>query len=229
MKHLEMERSGAASRRRASARAAEPSEARRFRPVMLWAAIGVGALVLQIVAFTGWVVSGDFKATPPGPTPVPGWMHVTIRSWEVLSVPASLLILYFFLIRPWRRHGHITLDGMFCLAAFTIFWQDTFINFFQVQVVYNSGFVNRGSWYPHVLGWLSPNTNRISTSLIGFAPGGYLYFWFGMMVVGCWIMRKVKQRWPQLGTFGLNMTCLAFFLAFHAVAEALLMPLRVPP
>jgi hypothetical protein len=108
---------------------------------------------------------------------------------------------------------------MLCLAGFTIVWQDTIINIFQVQVVYNSAFFNLGSWYPHVVGWLSPRTNLISTPLVGFAPGGYMYFWFAAMVFGCWAMRKIKARWLHLGTFGLIMSCFAMWVALDFVAE----------
>jgi hypothetical protein len=187
--------------------------------VKLWALIGIAALVVQIVAYAGWIISGEFTSTPVGPTPLPTQMKVAINVWQIGSPIASVVLLYFFLIRPWRRDGRISLDGMFCLAGATIIWQDTFINFYQVNVVYNSYFFNRGSWYPHIIGWLSPNANRISTPLFGFAPGGYMFFWLGLMVVGCWFMQKVKARWPQLGTFGLLMSCFGFFVVIDFVAE----------
>lgn len=198
---------------------AVPAGERRFRPVLLWAGFGVFFLVLQIYIYAGWITSGEARRTPVGPTPVPTWMKVAIHSWEVGSVVASLAILYWFLIRPWRRERRITLDGILCLTAFTIFWQDSIINMFQVMVVYNSEFFNLGSWYQHVPGWIAPRTNLISTALIGFAPGGYLYFWFGMMVVGCWVMRKAKERRPTLGPVGLILTCFAFFVVADFIAE----------
>src|SRR5437667_9763950 len=71
---------------------------RKFRPVLLWATLGVVYLLVQIVAYTGWIASGDAKPTPRGPTPIPTWQNVAIHTWEGLSVVASLLILYFFLI-----------------------------------------------------------------------------------------------------------------------------------
>jgi hypothetical protein len=192
---------------------------RKFRPVKLWAGIGVVALIIQAVAYAGWFLSGEFVSTPTGDTPIPTPMMAAIRVWEVGAIIASATMVWFLLIKPWRRDGRISLDGMFTLAMITIIWQDTFINFFQTSVVYNSGFVNRGSWYPHILGWVSPNTNRIATPLLGFAPGGYMFFWLGMMMVGCWVMRKAKQRWPQLGTFGLIMVSFGFFVVFDFVAE----------
>jgi hypothetical protein len=54
---------------------------------------------------------------------------------------------------------------------------------------------------------------------LGIAPGGYLLFLLGMMMVGCSIMRKAKVRWPQLGTFGLITVSFGFFFVFDFIAE----------
>src|SRR3954447_26040529 len=101
---------------------------RRFRPVLLWAGFGAFFLALQAYIYTGLISSGEATRTPAGPTPIPTGMKLAIHSWEVGSAVASLVILYYFLIRPWRRERRLTLDGILCLTAFTIFWQDTIIN-----------------------------------------------------------------------------------------------------
>jgi hypothetical protein len=119
---------------------------RKFRPVKLWAGIGVVALVIQAVAYAGWFLSGEFVSTPTGDTPIPTQMIVAIRVWEVLAVIGSALMVWFVLVKPWRRDGRISLDGMFVLVMITVVWQDVLCNLFQTFIVYNSGFVNRGSW-----------------------------------------------------------------------------------
>jgi hypothetical protein len=147
-------------------------------------------------------------------------MTVSVRTWEIGGVLAMATVLYFFLIRPWRREGHITTDGLFCLVFITLFWQDTGLNYFQLWSTYSSAFVNFGSWDANIVGWLSPNANLIPSPLI-FSLPTYVYAVFFFAVIGCAVMRKAKKRWPQLSTFGLIMVTFGFWCAVDLILDPL--------
>ena len=198
----------------------EPAEGGRLRPVNVWACIGVVFLTVEAIALIGWFTSGDATRTPTGPTPVPTYMKVFIHGSEVVSIVALAVFLYYVLYRPWRRDGRISVDGLFCLVFLTIFWQDTFNNFFQHWFTYNAEFVNLGAWYPHVPGWYSPNANLTPTPLLLYTA--YVWGIFGVAMTGNVVMRKAKARWPQLGTRGLIGVCFAFFIVVEGIVEPLM-------
>src|SRR5206468_2919765 len=100
--------------------------------------------------FGSWILSGDATRTPAGPTPVPTWMKVVFHGWEIGGLFAFAAFLYFFLVRPWRKAGHLTLDGLFCVAFLSLYWQDPLLNYFQPWLTYNAALVNWGSWMGHV-------------------------------------------------------------------------------
>lgn len=197
---------------------AAPPEPRKSRPIVAWAVFGVVFLTIEMVALTGWVVSGDAQRTPTGPTPVPTWMKWSVHGQEVAGLVFLAVFLYFFLVKPWRRERRITTDGLFCLVFFTMFWQDTILNFFQPWFTYNAEMWNLGAWNPHIVGWLSPNANRIAEPLIWDVPV-YVYGVLGMMVFGCWVMRKAKARWPHLSNAALLGVCFAVICVIDLVAE----------
>ncbi|HYH48888.1 MAG TPA: spirocyclase AveC family protein [Acidimicrobiia bacterium] len=197
-----------------------PFAERKTRPVILWAALGAFFVALQIYVFSDWILSGKAVRTPPGPTPVPTFMKICAVAWGIVGVPATALVVYHFLIKQWRRAGHLTLDGMFVIASILMYWQDPLSNYFQWSFTYNAYYPNWGSWVESVPGWMSPNGHRLAEPPFIMGPI-YIYMVFGMMVVGCAVMRKAKSRWPQLGAGGLIAVCVAFFIVFDAILEPL--------
>lgn len=182
-----------------------------------WAAVGLAFLLVEFWALTRWVTSEHFEPTPTGSDPVPGYMRLIIHSAEVISAVAFLVFLWLVLVRPWRRSGTITLDGLFCLAFCTLFWQDTFSNFFQSWFAYNAEFTNFGVWNADVPGWLSPNGNLIAAPI--FLNLAYVWGLFGAVILGCAVMRRVKARWPRLGTTGMIAVSFLIFLVIEGLAE----------
>src|SRR5437016_5878101 len=90
-----------------------PEEPKKFRPVLLWAALGGGFLAFAIYLWTRWIFSGEFKTTPTGQTHVPTYMHVFLRVHEIAGPFILAFFAYWFIIRPLRREGHLSWDGMF--------------------------------------------------------------------------------------------------------------------
>jgi len=182
-----------------------------------WATLGGVLLAVEAWALAGWVVSGDASSTPTGADPVPGHMKVAIHGAEAVSVVAFVVFVALVVVRPWRREGRITLDGLFCLAFFTVFWQDTFSNFFQHWFSYNAEFIDLGSWDSHVPGWLAPHGNLVAAPL--FLHLAYVWGIFGAALLGCVVLRRAKTRWPRLGPAGLMGIAFGFFVVVEGLAE----------
>lgn len=105
--------------------------------VKVWAAFGVfyGALFFYLMA--RWVLSGP-EPTSPGPDPLPIGMAIAVWAQIVLGFIAAPVIVYVFLIRPWRREGRLTFDGMMLIGCFLCFWQDTYVDAIQPWSMYNA-------------------------------------------------------------------------------------------
>jgi len=198
--------------------AAEPEMPHRVKAIKGWALLGVAFLLVQLFAFTGWFTSGQFKQTPPGLTPLPTWMKFTTRGWQVVFVLLALATIWYFIYRPWRRNGRVSFDGLLVLAGFTVVWQDTLMNFFQPWVTYNAALANYGSWNSQIPGWFSPFGHKITEPYLWVGSA-----WFLVVILpaiaGCWLLRKMKDRWPQLGRFGLVSGLLGCFMVLDLVAE----------
>jgi hypothetical protein len=193
-----------------------------FKPVKVWAVIGGFFLALQAYIYAAWIFSDQFTRTPKGPDPIPTYMKIFDHTWEALGIPAVLIFLYYFLVRPWRREGRLTLDGMFCFAFLSIYWQDPISNWLAPHFTYTTEFLNFGSWTSKVPGWVSPKAHLLPEPMILMVPM-YVYIVFGMAIVGCGVMRWAKKRWPQMTSVGLVGVAAAFFIVFDAVFEPLVM------
>lgn len=202
--------------RRAGGLATEPT-ANRLKPVKLWAIFGVFFLSIEVIAIGGWLLSGP-ERTPSGPDPLPGYMSFFVHFFEIGSVVGGAVFAYYFLIRPWRREGRITLDGLLCIVFVSTFWQDSLLNYFQPWYTWNNAFFNLGAWYPWVPGWLSPNSSvTVEPLLLGLPI--YMYFNLGGAILLCRFMRMVKERRPQVGPVGLIAACWIAALAFDLLVE----------
>lgn len=191
------------------------------KPVKVWAVVGVCSLMVQFIAWGGWIISGDAVRTPTGPTPVPKFMSIAIHAWEIAGIFGAAIFLWYVMIRSWRREGRITLDGLLCLVLVgTTYWQDTLINYFVPWFTYNSEFINFGAWNPHIIGWVSPNARYTAEPII-FSLPAYLYFNVGFMIIGCKIMQRAKARWPQLTPLKLIGICAACMFLFDVMIEPL--------
>ena len=194
-------------------------EERKVTPVKAWALLGGLFLVLETFVISRWILSGRAVRNTRGNDEIPNWMQHVILGQQIVYPILGILAIYFLLIRPWRREGHVTLDGLLTLTFITIYWQDPLTNYLQPWFTYNTGFVNFGSWTSSVPGWVSPNGHLLSEPVIA---AGSLYpgVVFPFTIAACWVMRKAKQRYPRLGKFGLAMVCFAFMAVGDLIFEA---------
>jgi hypothetical protein len=142
--------------------------------------------------------------------------------WTVVSLAGLVSGWYYFLVRPWRRERRITLDGMLLLALATMVWQDELPNIFVPFQPYNSSYLNLGSWYNFIPGWLTPHGNRIAEPLLWVVPT-YCWAILPPVLIGSYIMRKSRARLPQLGNFGLISIIFGIFVVMDLILEPLLL------
>ncbi len=192
-------------------------EGRRARPVLWWAAIGGGFVLLQAYIFTSWIASGDATPTETGPDKLSTATSIWLEGFQALSIVLAVLIVA-WVIRQCRREGRITFDAMLVTAWVFLYWQDPLINYVRTGFFYNSHFINFGSWTEHIPGWVSPNAHLLPEPV---AFVGALYFWLGpaASLLTFWVMRRAKARWPRLGNFGIIMCALATMVVLDLVCE----------
>ncbi len=192
------------------------------KPVKYWALLGV--LSLAFMAYLGlrWGLSSNFKRTPAGPTPLPTAMKVSLVTFTVFGWVVSLWMLWRYLVKPWRREGHITLDGLLIISFTLLVWQDPLSDWMGPGFTYNTWLPNWGSWLSVLPGKVFPQGGKLAEPPIITCP---LYIWagFGFVLVCNWVMRRVKAKRPQTGKFGLVMTCFATIVILDFIWEMTMM------
>jgi hypothetical protein len=196
-------------------------------PVKLWAVAGGAILAVQLYVWAKWITGPYFVRVPAGPSDPPTWMKTILTIWTGVIFLGLPIALYHILIKPWRRERRITTDGMLLGAFGLAFFQDPLLNYLNTWCTYNTWMWNRGSWVMDVPGWVSWNKPgaMMAEPLLMNAPG---YSW-GVLIctmLGCWVMRRAKSRWPSLGVAGLLGVLVVFTFFFDIVMEGLfLMPM----
>lgn len=173
-----------------------------FVPVLFWATVGGLILLFQLYVLGKWVTGPYFVATDPGPDPLPDWQRNYFIAMQIVVPAATLWMLWQWLIKPWRREGSITTDGRLIAAFSMVFFWDMGMNYSSTVLYYNAHLFNRGSWnlgaWPF---WFSPNANALPEPILVAIPG-YTCMVFAQALFICWLLRKVKARYPQIGFAG---------------------------
>ena len=191
------------------------------KPVRIWAAIGGALLVLQVYVWIRWITGPYFARVPSGPSDPPMYMKAFLTMNGVLVCVGLPIAIWWFVIRPWHRERRITLDGMLLASMGLMFFQDPLLNYFNTWCTYNTWLFNRGSWSPYIPGWVSPDSpgHQVPEPLLINAPG----YAAGVLVItifGCWVMRKIKARWPNISNLRLILVTYAFTFVLDFVMEA---------
>jgi hypothetical protein len=171
----------------------------RTKPVVGWAVLGAGFVVLQLYILLSWVFSNDFHHIGTGATPVPTYMKISVHGTEALMTVGIPVMLYLFVVRPLRRDGRLNLNGLLILAFFWVWWQDPLFNY--ITTGFNNGSIalNMGGWANHIPGWSSPNGNRIPEGIV-WDLGFYLVLCAGASIGASALMRRWRTRNPRVRT-----------------------------
>ena len=202
-------------------------EPARSRPVLVWATLGALLLAFELFVLARWVFGANFTATKPGPDTVSSAtkaMYVAIQ----IAVPLAMLAtLYVFVVKPWRRDGRISTDGMLAISAGALFFWDMNMNYTSTSLLYNSRLLNLGAWangsFP---GWTSPNGNLLPEPLLVCLPG-YAALCFTQVVLMLWILRKLKARRPGMGPVATVATIVVGMTIIDAIIETILLRIGV--
>jgi hypothetical protein len=198
-------------------------EIRSPRPVLWWASAGVLLLAFQVFVLARWVFGSNFTATDPGADELPTWQSVIFTVLQIAVPVAAVLLLYVWIVRPWRKHGYLTTDAMIALAAAMVFFWDMCMSYTSVSLFYNSHLINRGAWangsWPT---WTSPNANNLPEPLL-IVPPAYTALVFSQVIVILWLLRKAKARWPRLGVVGTIATVVVGLTITDTMVEGLVL------
>jgi hypothetical protein len=197
------------------------------KPVKVWAVVGGALLMLQLYVWIRWITGPYFERVPDGPSNLPMYMKVPLTANWIVLWAGLPFALWYFIVRPWRRERRITLDGMLLVSMGLMFFQDPLLNYFNTWCTYNTWLFNRGSWSSDIPGWVSPEEpgHQVAEPLLTNTPG-YAYGVLLITILGCWVMRKIKARWPNIGNLRLIAATYAFtFLLDFLMEGCLLLPI----
>jgi hypothetical protein len=125
-------------------------------------------------------------------------MATGIRVVEIVGPIAALVLIYKFIVVPWRRERRIPLDGQLVIAALAISPYDPTSQFFRPWFAYNSYFFNRGTAVTELPGWQSFAEPGAQTAWpVFFIVPLYPVFFLAIPALTCAIMRRARDRWPH--------------------------------
>jgi Spirocyclase AveC-like len=193
------------------------------KPVQIWATIGGALLVLQLYVWTRWITGPNFERVPSGPSDPPMYMKIPLMANAVVVLIGLPVAIWWFIVRPWLRERRITLDGMLLVSMGLMFFQDPLLNYLNTWCTYNTWLFNRGSWSPYIPGWVSPDSpgHQVAEPLLTNTPGYALVLM--IIIAGCWVMRRIKARWPNISNLRLIVVTYAIAILFDFVMEALVL------
>jgi hypothetical protein len=200
---------------------------RRARPVLIWATLGGLLLGFEIFVLAKWITGPNLTTTKPGPDHVSGATHAMYVAIQIAVPLATALVVYLCVIRPWRREGRMTTDGMIAVSCGLLFFWDMCMNYTSVSLLYNSNLLNVGAWASGSwLGWTSHNANLLPEPLLVCLPG-YTCMCFTQVLLVLWVLRRVKARYPQMGVLG-TLACIFVGLTIiDTIIETILLRLGV--
>jgi hypothetical protein len=196
----------------------EQGRSRQARSIKVWAFVGVLWLGLGVFEFGRWLFGGLAKATPVGVDPVPTYMKIGILGWYAFFVGASVIALYWWVYRPWKRDRQMPNDAFLLLAMSTMWVQDPWMNFFKPFFSYNTYTPNFGCPQCFAPGFTSNGTYMAENFM---ALGVYIGFLLPCVLIGCKIMRRVANRWPRSGPAGPIIAVIVAAFIFDFVTEIL--------
>jgi hypothetical protein len=188
------------------------------------AVLGVLYLAVEFYALLAWVLSGDARPTPSGPSRMPDLMAAIAVAGQIVLPLVFVAAIWLIVVRPARRVGRLTVDGVYFLVLTSLFWQDPTGNYVRVWTTYNSALVNWGSWAEWIPGWRSPDGAAFPEPLLLVVPT-YGIALFGCAVGANKVMRAAHQRW-NIGPLGLCGIALGIAVGVDLIVEPLVyMPL----
>lgn len=194
-----------------------PVRTPRISPIKWWAALGIAYTAVGLYCWVRWMTSGNFQPTPPGPDHLAGWKLAWLRFIEFGGCAALVVTVWHWGIKPWRRAGRITSDGILLIAFFLCIFQNPLMNLTQLTWTMNAHSFNFGSWLGYIPGNLNPRAHYYVEALL--TESAYVWGLFLPAVLGCALVRWMERRHPGLGKLGLWSSVFAFWFMIDFLVE----------
>jgi len=193
-------------------------------PIKIWAGIGGLVLAFEIYVIMKWVTGPYFTPVKVGPSEVPQWMMLCLRTMEIGFVVLWLWCIWHFIVQPWRKERRVIFDGLFLMTMPTYGWiHDGFCDYGGMIFTYNSALFNMGSWVNEMPGALIPGKPGAQLSEPLWAAAVYPSVIFLLTIAGCSFMREVKKRRPQIRPLGLIISAWFCMILCDIVVEGVIM------
>lgn len=205
-----------------------PAVEARVRPPRTWpvkVCAVIGALMVAFMAWIllKWVTGPYFERVPAGPDEPPDLMKAIMIFWQIVSLPAALALIYYYVIRTWRQSRDLNVDALLVIGFMTLWFQDPLSNYFGVWFSHNTWMINYGSWAWEMPGWdAGGRPGAVVVQPVLFIIPLYIYVFVAPVLLGTWAMRRVEKRIPNASKRRLIATCYLTVFAFDAVIEALI-------
>lgn len=175
---------------------AAPRAPSAARPVLWWALLGFGFLMLQLWVFGAWIASADFAPADPGPDAQS--LLGTITMWGIAAgfVPLGLAGGLWVLATVLRGRDLSTVQVLMIGCGLCL-WQDATVNLLRPVALYNSHYPNMGTWAEHIPWWFSPN-GRGNAQPLTFQSALYFVMVPVWVLTAYGVMKGAKRLWPAL-------------------------------
>jgi hypothetical protein len=191
-------------------------------PLVFWSAFGALTIALGLYCWTRWLTGGDFARPDPGPDHYDYLWY--LRGFEIAASVAGVVMLWFWVVRPWRRTRHVPIDGKILLGMMFAYVVDPTLNVFTDAFAMNAHSVSFGSWGGYLpLGW-GPDEARFAEGLL-WAPQLYMYFGLFAALLGCWLLRGLRRRFPAWSEATVFAVVFVVFMPLDCLAEVVVLVL----
>ena len=202
---------------------AQPIVQSKSKPIIGWATLGLLFVCFEAYVWISWITGPHFVPTDPGPDVLPGYQAFMLNLLQIVIPLLFFLCIWYWVVKPWRREGRMTNDGMMAIACWAICIYDCIMNYTSTTLLYNSHAVNFGAWttgsFP---GWTQPVGNLLPEPVFITIPG-YMVLVFSQVVLICWLLRKIQARRPHMGIFtAVGAIILGLFIVDSAIEILLL-------
>ena len=177
---------------------AQVMESKRASTGLIFAGLGALFLAVQIYAFTSWILSPEFRATPIGTDPIPANIRSIIDHYQMINSVIGILALLWF-IQGIVRTGRIGPVRLMMVGWLSAYWLDPWLDFLRPVFTYNAYAFNRGCWCSFIPFWHNPSGARIAEPLL-IDPSSYFYNFTLVAVLAWLVMRWARNRRPTLST-----------------------------
>jgi hypothetical protein len=167
--------------------------------VTLWAAFGAAWTVFALVGWGRWIFSDKFAPAPKGLDKISDFHLLLINAYQVFAVCLLIALVAVYIVKPWLRTRHLSLDGMLLIGCMFAYYMDVAINYVhQDTFAWNAYALNMGSWGSFFPGSTAGSHNYAEG--LAWAMPDYMVFGTIVAIWGCWMLIRLKGRYPMLST-----------------------------